>query len=81
MAVTMSQDMDTVVVDTEHTAKQCVEYLKQKRIMPMTFIPLATIKVKAVNSKLRNLGGTSKLAIDLIEYKPEFERAFMSACG
>ena len=73
--------MDSVVVDSERTAKDCVAYLKQHKIPPMTFLPLQTIKVKAAHPRLRNLGGTARVAIDLVDYKPEFERAFMSACG
>lgn len=81
MAMVMGKDMDSVIVDTDTTAKQCVEYLKEQQVPPMTFIPLSTIVAKPVNDRLRALGGSTKLALDLLTYPPALERAFLSICG
>eukprot|EP00955_Chlamydomonas_euryale_P074581 362070-Chlamydomonas_euryale.AAC.25 len=149
LAVAMGKDVDSVVVDNERTAMECIQYLKEQKLMPMTFIPLATCKVrctlnyrsvarlhvgslellghgqarrvangqrqglpphssppldhaeslqafitldypisiqlsraaspcqvKPINERLRTLGGSAKLAIDLIQFDVAFERAF-----
>lgn len=34
------------------------------------FLPLDSIQVKPVNEKLRQIGGTAKLVIDVIKYEP-----------
>ena len=34
------------------------------------FLPLDSIQVKPVNEKLRQIGGTAKLVIDVIRYEP-----------
>ncbi|CAI5503032.1 unnamed protein product [Closterium sp. Naga37s-1] len=72
MAVTvvMGKLFDAVAVEDERTAKECIEYLRAQRLPPMTFIPLQTARVKAVNERLRSLGGTCKLVLDVIQYPP-----------
>ena len=47
MAVTvaMGRHTDAVVVDSEATALECVQYLKEQRLASATFIPLDTIQV------------------------------------
>jgi len=93
LAVVLGKDMDSVVVDTEATAKECIAYLKQARAPPMTFLPVATIRAKPVNERLRarlaangeESGGANKstatLAIDLLDFEPSVERALASVCG
>ncbi|GAX83463.1 hypothetical protein CEUSTIGMA_g10888.t1 [Chlamydomonas eustigma] len=79
LAVAMGRDVDDVVVDTDRVAQECIQYLRDKKLPPMTFIPLASCRVKPVNERLRSLGGTAKLAIDLIEFDPAFAKAFAYA--
>jgi len=45
-----------------------LQYLKEQRLPPMTFIPLQSVRVKQVFERLRNLGGTAKLVFDVIQY-------------
>jgi hypothetical protein len=58
-----------------------LQYLKEQRAPVMTFIPLQTIKAKPVSEHLRALGGSAKLIIDVIQYDPSLEKAFLFACG
>ena len=46
VAVLMGKNIDSVVVDTERTAKDCIQYLKEQGVPPMTFIPIQTVKVR-----------------------------------
>jgi structural maintenance of chromosome 1 len=73
--------METVVVDTEATAKECIQYLKQERIGIMTFNPLDSIQIQAVDPQLKGIHKGMKLAIDCISYDPKHERAMTAACG
>ncbi len=41
----MGRHIDSVVVDSERTARDAIQYLKDNQVPPMTFIPLATCKV------------------------------------
>ncbi|RWR83973.1 structural maintenance of chromosomes protein 1 [Cinnamomum micranthum f. kanehirae] len=68
VTVAMGKFMDAVVVEDEHTGKECIKYLKEHRLPPQTFIPLQSVRVKPVIEKLRTLGGTAKLIFDVIQY-------------
>ena len=81
LAVVLGRDMDSVVVDTDATAVACIAYLKDARLPPLTFIPVDTVRAKPVNVRLRGLGGTAKLALDLLTYDGAVERAVRAVCG
>jgi structural maintenance of chromosome 1 len=49
----MGKYMDAIACDTEKTAKDCIQYMKEQRIEPETFLPLDYVEVKPVNEKLR----------------------------
>ncbi|KAM0453212.1 hypothetical protein ACHAPV_009006 [Trichoderma viride] len=78
--VALGRDFDSVVVDTEKTGVECVQYLKEQRFSPMTFIPLDNIKVNAVNTAIKGFPG-ARLTIDTINFEPAVERAMSYACG
>lgn len=42
---------------------------------------LGFVAMQPVNERLRLLGGTAKLALDLLEYDTSLERAFVTVCG
>ena len=46
-----------------------------------TFLPLDTIKVKAISDKYRNFAKGARLAIDVITFDTSVERAMQMACG
>jgi structural maintenance of chromosome 1 len=77
----LGHQMDTVIVDTEATAKACIEYLKAERIGVMSFNPLDSIQIQAVDSQLKGMHEGMRLAIDCINYEPKHERAMTAACG
>lgn len=58
-----------------------VQYLKEQRLQPQTFIPLQSVRVKPIQEKLRTLGGTAKLIYDVIQFDPALERAMLYAVG
>ncbi|KAH9729372.1 Structural maintenance of chromosomes protein 1 [Citrus sinensis] len=55
VTVAMGKFMDAVVVEDENTGKECIKYLKEQRLPPMTFIPLQSVRVKPIIEKLRTL--------------------------
>jgi len=82
LAMAMTRDLDAVVCRDEATARRAVQYLKDQRVPPMTFLPLDTLVAKPDPAHLRSsLGGTARLAIDAVEYDPAYERAFRYALG
>jgi structural maintenance of chromosome 1 len=45
--------MEAIVVDTESTARQCIQYLKEQMLEPETFLPLDYIQAKSLKERLR----------------------------
>lgn len=76
--------MDAIVCDSEKTAKDCIQYMKEQRIEPETFLPLDYLDVRNVNEKLRDIREPKnvKLVIDVIRYDPPvIKKALLFACG
>jgi structural maintenance of chromosome 1 len=81
MGRVLGHQMETVIVDTEATAKECIHYLKTERIGIMTFNPLDSIQIQAVEQQLKGKHKGMRLAIDCIDYDPKHERVMAAACG
>ena len=81
VSTVLGRHFDAVVVDTESTAKQCIEYLRDHRSGQATFIPLDTIQVKAVNSNLKGMHRGMRPAIETVDYDQSVARAISYACG
>ncbi|GFZ20290.1 structural maintenance of chromosomes (SMC) family protein [Actinidia rufa] len=60
VTVAMGKFMDAVVVEDELTGKECIKYLKERRLPPLTFIPLQSVRVKPIIEKLRTLRALEK---------------------
>lgn len=81
VSTVLGRDLDAVVVDTEATAKQCIEHLRDHRSGQATFIPLDTIQVKAVNTNLRGMHRGMRPAIETVDFDQSVARAISYACG
>lgn len=76
--------MDGIICDTIKTAKDCIQYMKEQRIEPETFLPLDYLDVKPINEKLREIREPKnvKLVVDVIRYDPpSIKKALIFACG
>ncbi|KAK2630316.1 hypothetical protein QTJ16_001136 [Diplocarpon rosae] len=80
VSTALGRDFDSVVVDTEKIGTDCVQYLKDQRFSPMTFIPLDNIKVSTPDANLKGLS-KARLTIDTIDFDSSLERAMAYACG
>ena len=65
--------MEAIVVDTESTARQCIQYLKDQMLEPETFLPLDYIQAKPLKERLRNITNPKgvKLLFDVLRYEPQ----------
>jgi hypothetical protein len=61
--------------------KECIGYLKAQRHAPLSFIPLASIRAQAPDERLRSLGGTAQLVVDVLQFDSALERALFFALG
>lgn len=84
MAITkvLGKYMEAIVVDTEKTARQCIQYLKEQMLEPETFLPLDYIQAKPLKERLRNIKEPKnvRLLFDVLQYQPlEIKRAVLFA--
>ncbi|VDP88080.1 unnamed protein product [Echinostoma caproni] len=76
--------MDAIVCDSEKTAKECIQYMKDQRIEPETFLPLDFLDVKPIDEKLREISDPPNvhLVLDVIQCDPAIvKKALTFACG
>src|SRR5947207_789421 len=77
----LGRHLNSIVVDTEKCATECINYLSSARLPVRTFIPLDTIMTKPVNANLRSIHRNAKLGIDVINYERAHERAMAYVFG
>ncbi len=49
----MGKHMDSIVVDNEKVAQDCIQYLRTEHIGIATFIPLDSVSVSEINERYR----------------------------
>jgi structural maintenance of chromosome 1 len=81
VSVIMGKNMDAIVVDCEKTAIDCIAYMRDQRAGQATFLPLDSISVKPVNEKYRSIIQGARLALDVLQFEPLFERVVKYAVG
>ncbi|KAJ1560311.1 Structural maintenance of chromosomes protein 1, partial [Cladochytrium tenue] len=81
VATVLGRNIDAIVVDTERTGIDCIQYLRDQRAGTATFLPIDSIVVRPVNEKFRTFARGARLAVDVIQVDPKFERAVHYACG
>lgn len=80
--VALGRWADAVVVDDDSVARQCIAHLKEQRLERLTFIPLRNVRAQAVDERLRTLGGSSRLVLDVcVPASQDVERALLYALG
>lgn len=65
--------MEAIVVDTESTARQCIQHLKEQMLEPETFLPLDYIQAKPLKERLRSISNPKgvKLLYDVLKFEPQ----------
>lgn len=81
VSIVLGRNIDAVVVDNEKTAMDCIQYMRDQRAGHATFIPLDTIVAPVVDERFRTIARGAKLAVDVLEYEDQYERALLYACG
>ncbi len=84
LEVAAAQRMQSVVVEDDKTAADCIKYLKTGKFGQATFLPLNKIKPILIEDRLRPLAkerGVHGFAIDLVEFDPKFKTVFQHVLG
>jgi structural maintenance of chromosome 1 len=81
VTVAMGKNLEAVVVDTTDTAMGCIRYLKEQRLVSMTFLPLNSLQGKGADDSLRTFGGTTRPIADVVKFDVHLEPAIRYALG
>lgn len=81
VSTVLGRNFDSVIVETNKIANECIEYIKEQRLGIMTFLPLDTIQAKGIRSDLKGMHKKMRLAVDTIECDHSMERVLSSVCG
>ena len=81
VSTVLGRNFDSIVVENEKTAIECIQYLKEQRRGQATFLPLDTIQFTTVNSNIKGQHRGCRTALDTINYERSLERAFSYVCG
>jgi len=78
MEVAAGARIRSIVVENDEVAAKCINHLKSKKLGVATFLPLNKLKPQLIKAEVRNLKGKGVygLAIDLINYDKQYEKAF-----
>ncbi|XP_055677402.1 structural maintenance of chromosomes protein 1A [Lutzomyia longipalpis] len=74
--------MEAIIVDTEKTARRCIQILKEQMLEVETFLPLDYLQAKPLKDRLRNINEPRnvKLVYDVLKFEPpQIERAVLFA--
>ena len=77
----LGRNFDAIIVDSEKTAIDCIQFLREQRRSQATFIPLETIQWPSTNSNLKGSHRGVRMALDAVKYEKTLERAIAYVCG
>ena len=79
VGIVLGKNLEAIVVDTEKTGMECIEYMRSQRCGTATFIPLDTITVSH-QEKYRGIRG-ARMALDVLQFDSAYERAVKYCVG
>lgn len=84
LTVSAGPRINSIVVQDDKTAADCIKYLKKNKLGTATFLPLNKIKPFPSNPSMKNLvgeKGVHGLAIDLVSFDSKFKDVFSYVFG
>ncbi len=84
LEVAAGQHLSSLVVDTDETAKNGIEYLRREKLGVATFLPANKIVGRPLSNEAHNLSNTNGvigLAIDLVKFDARFKEIFSYVFG
>ncbi len=84
LEIAAGNKLKSIVVDTDKTAVACIKFLKENKYGIASFIPMN--KIKGPTSlpdlaALKTTGGVDGMAIDLLQFKPQYKNVFSYVFG
>ncbi len=85
ISIALGANISNVVVDTEESAKEAINYLKENNLGRVTFYPLNIIKPKTIDNDTLNIikreNGFIDIASNLVNYDMKYESIIENLLG
>ena len=84
MEVAAGQRLKSIVVSTDAVAAKCIQFLKEKKLGVVTFLPLNKLQERNISEeekKLAKAEGVQGLAMDLVKHESKFSTVFKYVLG
>ncbi|KAI8379663.1 RecF/RecN/SMC [Radiomyces spectabilis] len=81
VSTVLGRHMDSIVVEDQKTAIECIQYMREQRVGTATFLPITGLKTSSINDRLRNYVRGARLAFDVINYDKHYENVMQFVCG
>eukprot|EP00434_Breviolum_minutum_P006743 symbB.v1.2.005948.t1/scaffold346.1/size246720/17 len=82
--VALAKFLDAVIVESSEAARACVRYLKERMLPPMTFLPMADLRVSALDPRLQNLVQSQRglrSGLNCVSFDEQYAKAFNFMLG
>ncbi|MDP3990469.1 MAG: chromosome segregation protein SMC [archaeon] len=79
-----SGKLQHIVVDSDKTASDCINFLQKNKLGSASFIPLNKIQSRDISEedkKFSKQNGVQNFAINLVSFQPQFKKAFSYVFG
>ncbi|AFM98135.1 chromosome segregation ATPase [Encephalitozoon hellem ATCC 50504] len=81
LSVLLGSHDQSVVVDTETTAMSCINFMKEKRLCKMTFLPIQSLRDgeerKGMDDVVGEYCGAVRRAVDTVRYDAKYKRVVL----
>lgn len=84
LEVAAGNRIQSIVVDDDKVAADCIKYLKNNRLGTASFIPLNKIKTPEMNAEVKKIlkaEGVHDLCTNLVKYEPQYKNVFLHVFG
>jgi len=83
LGIAAGNRIKSIVVDTDATASECIQRIREKRLGTATFLPMNKLRYPIIRADVRNMKGSGiiGLAIDLVKYDQKFASVFSYVFG
>lgn len=82
--VALGGSLQNIVVESQNHGKLCIEFLKERKLGRITFLPRDSIKGKSLNAKEETIlkeDGVIGVASDIVEYDEKYSDIFKNLLG
>ena len=81
-SIILGKHLDSIVVDSEPVALECIRYLREQKFGQATFLPLDTLIVKVSGAAARGgLPGGTRPALEVLKFSSVHLKAFQFVCS